>query len=192
MQEAETSQEEMDSLREEKETPQEEPETTEDEKVEPEESEETVEEKPEKSKELQSAIAQKKVYRDKLNKAEKELKELKKNPDIDLPTSVNPLEVVKLAKALEGYSTEEVSFVTRNANSNSIDDIIDATKDDWVKTAINSKREKVANEKGTPSPSSSSSRRLDKTQDELKEMPDKEYRAWLAKNLTKKTGTRGI
>jgi len=104
-------------------------------------------EKPEtQSKELQSAIAQKEHFRTKYEEAKKA------SPNI--PGGSNPMEVVKLAKALEGYSEDEVSFITKNASDASIDSVIDATKDEWVQSAIHARREKVAKEKAIPSPSS--------------------------------------
>jgi len=110
-------------------------------------------EKPEQSKELQSALAQKEHFREKFETSQKELEELKKNPNVKLPASQNPMEVVKLAKALEGYNEEEVEFITRNASDDSIGGVIEATKDEWVKTAIQAKREKVVKEKQIPEPS---------------------------------------
>ena len=75
----------------------------------PEKTEEKSEkvEKPEQSKELQSALAQKEHFRTKYEEAQKSLDELNKEPSIKLPPSQNPMEVVKLAKALEGYNEEE-------------------------------------------------------------------------------------
>ena len=108
---------------------------------------------PEETKELQSALAQKEHFRDKLEKSEKELVDLKSKPKTGLPASQNPMEVVRLAKALSGYDESEVEFITRNASDKSIDGIIDATKDDWVSTAIKAKREKVVKEKQIPEPS---------------------------------------
>lgn len=181
MQEAPITKEEMDETREE--TPTEEtPEETEEETETPEETpqEEKPEAEPEKSKELQSALAQKKHYKEKADKAQKELDKFKKASDTNLPSPANPMEVVKLAKALEGYSEEEVSFISRNASGDSIDDIINATKDDWVKTAIQSKRDKVELEKATPSPTAPASLK-GKTEADLKKMSGKDYNSYIKK-----------
>jgi len=193
---AETSKEEMDENRGEKETPEKPKEMeTPEEETKGEETPETPEaEKPDddKSKELQSAIAQKKAYRVKYEKAQKELNKLKETPETKLPTSTNPMEVVKLAKALEGYSEEEVSFITRNATDESIDGIIKATKDDWVKTAIQSQRDKVDKEKGTPSPTSPASIK-GKSDADIAKMSDKEYNAFIRKTVKHQFGgNRGI
>jgi len=67
-----------------------------------------------------------------------------------MPSPTNPMEVVKLAKALEGYNEDEVDFIVRNASDKSVSGIIDATKDEWVETAIGAKRLKVEGEKKLP------------------------------------------
>jgi len=148
----------------------------------------------EKSKELQSALAQKDHYREKFEKAQKELKEFQKATpkDVEIPTSSNPMEVVRLAKALEGYSEEEVAFISRNASDKSIDSLIKATKDDWVKTAIQGQRDKVEKEKGTPSPTSPA-HIGGKTKGDIGKMSDEEYSQFLQKNASvKQVGNRGI
>jgi len=155
------------------------PETLEEENPEePEKEPETSKvEKPEQSKELQSALAQKEHQREKREQAEKELAKLKETKS-NIPASQNPMEVVRLAKALEGYSEEEVEFITRNASEKSIDGIVSATKDEWVKTAIQAKREKVANESKTPEPSTKqgvSKKPIDKiTPEDITNMTQKE------------------
>lgn len=106
-------------------------------------------EKPEdKSKDLQSALAQKEHWREKAEKLEKRLE------SSNIPTGTNPMEVVRLAKALEKYNEDEVEFITRNASEKSIDGIINASQDEWVRTAIDARREKVKNENAVPEPSS--------------------------------------
>jgi len=117
------------------------------------EPEKSIEEKPEQSKELQSALAQKEHFRKKYEESQEELKK----PRNSTFNGQNPMEVVKLTKALEGYSEEEVEFITRNASEKSIEGIVDASKDDWVKTAILARREKVVNEKKTLEPSTKQS-----------------------------------
>ncbi|MHA1482586.1 MAG: hypothetical protein ACTSQA_04010 [Candidatus Heimdallarchaeaceae archaeon] len=149
-----------------------------------EEPEKSKVEKPEQSKELQSALAQKEHQREKREQAEKELAKLKETKS-NIPASQNPMEVVKLAKALEGYSEEEVEFITRNSTDKSIDGIINASKDDWVKTAIQAKREKVAKENKTPEPSTkqdfSEKPVEDITEEELAAMPLKKKEEYLRK-----------
>jgi hypothetical protein len=113
----------------------------------PEKTEET-------SKELQSALAQKEHFRKKYEKAKTELES---KPTVNLPPSQNPMEVVKLAKALEGYNNDEIEFITKNASDNSINGVIEATKNEWVQSAIQARREKVAKEQAIPGPSGPSS-----------------------------------
>lgn len=161
-----------------------------------EEEEETSEtpegENPEKeSKELQSALAQKKHYRDKFEKAEEELKRLKAKmtPDEGKKLSnLEPMSVVKLAKALGDYSEDEVEFITRNANSDSPDDIIRASEDEWVAGAIKARREKVKKEKQIPSSSNPSFTSRDKSLNDLIDMDDKEFEKFIKQN--KKKGSR--
>jgi len=90
---------------------------------------------------------------ERMKRAEDEVKRLKEQPARKVSLGVetqNPMEVVKLAKALEGYSEEEVDFITRNATDKSINGVISASKDEWVKTAIDARREKVVQEKKIP------------------------------------------
>lgn len=68
--------------------------------------------------------------------------------------SSDPLEVVKLGKALKDYSEEETEFIIRNAPSKDIEGIIKAEKDPWVQSAIQATRVKVANQNKIPGPSS--------------------------------------
>ena len=115
------------------------------------EAEKTAEEK---SKELQSALAQKEHFRTKAEKLEAEKKTLEeklKGTGQVMPT--DPLEIVKLGKALAEYSEEEVDFIIRNASEKSPEGIIKASKDEWVMTAIQARRDKVEKEKQTLEPS---------------------------------------
>jgi hypothetical protein len=66
----------------------------------------------------------------------------------------SPMEVVKLAKALEGRTPDEIDFITRNAKSGKIDDIIAASRDEMVQLAIEAKRKKIESQKKVPDPSS--------------------------------------
>lgn len=116
--------------------------------------EEKTSEKSEKDPEIQRRDAQISHYREKLDKAEGELNQYKKS---GVPMPQDPMEVVKLAKSLEGYNEDEIEFITRNASEKSPSGIIDATKDEWVQSAIEKRREKVAQEQKTPDSSSPSS-----------------------------------
>lgn len=140
----------------------------------PEKSQEA--EKPEeKSDKLKQLEAQKRHWRDKAERMERELKE-KGTP----VSSASPMEFVKLAKALSGYSEEEVEFITRNAKNTSIDSIIEASKDEWVQTAISAKREKVERNKKIPSPSSASLEgSLGDSFEDIKNMPDEDFKKFL-------------
>lgn len=95
---------------------------------------------------------------ERMRKAEKEAKELKeqisKRPSI--AEIKDPMEIVRLTKALEGYSESEVDFIIRNTTDKSIDNIILTTKDEWVKDAIDVRRKKVAEQNKVPAPGSSS------------------------------------
>jgi len=93
-------------------------------------------------------------------KAEEKLKEIKpeiksKEEPKEEPKGTekqDPKVMVRLAKALNDFSEEEIDFIYRNAKDNSPESIIEASKDEWVKMAINAKREKVAKEKQIPEP----------------------------------------
>lgn len=185
--ESEESKETLEELGEETETPDE----TEEETGTP---EETQPEKAEKSKELQSALAQKDHYRKKYSDALAKMEKLKKSDSVssDMPIPTNPMEVVRLAKSLEGYSESEVDFIIRNAPDKSIDSVINTTNDDWVKTAISAKREKVEKEKKTPDPSSPSSVLNGKTGEDLEKMDDKEFSKWAKENMSSGRGRTGI
>lgn len=119
----------------------------------------------EKSKELQSALAQKEHFRKKAEEAEKKATDALKKVDIG---AANPMEIVRLAKALGDYSEQEIAFITKNAENKSAEGIIEASKDEWVQTAINATREKVADNKKIPGPSSPSA-----VQQDSKEKIDK-------------------
>lgn len=156
-----------------------------------EESSETPEEKTEEksdSKELQSALAQKEHFRKKYEKAQEELSKLnvpQETKDASKQPEQNPMEIVKLAKALEKFNEDEIEFITRNATDKSVDGILKASKDEWVNDAITARREKVAKEKKNIEPSTKVSP-SDKTLDEvspkdLKNMSSKERNEILEK-----------
>ena len=160
-------------------------ETTEEEENEEEKEEENKEEG-ETEKQLKSAIAQKEHFREKFEKAELENKELKEKikPPEQKQQEQNPLEVVKLAKALEGYSDEETEFIISNAKGQNIENIITASKNEWVQLAITAKREKVAKEKQIPGSSgvgSLGAKVERKSAKEIWNMTDKEYKTYIEK-----------
>jgi len=149
-------------------------------------------EKPEeKSKDLQSALAQKDHFRTKLEKVEAEKKILEdKLKGFNSKTTGDPMEGVRLGKALADISEEEAEVVITyakgkfNTLSPTPEQIIQSSKDDWVQTAIKGKREKVAGEKKTPAPSSPSSTFGGKTPEEIGKMSKKEFAEYARKNLT--------
>jgi hypothetical protein len=162
-----------DASNEETETPE-----TKEETVEPQTS--TQEEKPEKDKEFQSIEAQKRHWREKAEKLEKQLSQKGVG-------GTNPMEVVKLAKALEGFDEAEVDFITRNSGSGKIDDIIKATKDEWVKDAIEARRQKSANLKKVPGSSSPDFGQPSKNYRDIQKMSKEEFRAYAQKEEGQKS-----
>lgn len=131
---------------------------------------------------LKAALAQKEHFRDKTQKLEAQLKELQEKipqSQIQQVNSQDPREIVRLAKALEGYSEEETEFIYRNAKGNDINKIIDASKDDWVKTAIEARREKINKENKVPSPSNPLGQSFqEKSFLDIKNMSDAEFNAY--------------
>jgi len=193
MEEAPVTQEEAESVKETPTSEEEEKETPEQTEEETEAPEETSEpEKTDQSKDLQSALAQKEHFRKKYEDSLTKIKKLEKSDKVspDMPAPSNPMEVVKLAKALEGYNENEVDFIVRNASDKSIDGIIDATKDEWVETAIKAKREKAEGDKKTPSPSSPSSVIGGKTEEDLEKMDNDKFAKYVKDAM--KGGRAGI
>ncbi len=136
-----------------------------------------------KSIDVQSVLAQKEHFRTKAEKLESELNELKNKP-APTPTAtqaVDPLEVVKLGKAVADYDEDETSFIIRNAKDKSPKGIIDASRDEWVQTAIKARREKVAKEKQILGPSSPGATPTfsPKSPQEIAKMPKEEYDKYL-------------
>jgi hypothetical protein len=152
-----------------------------------EESSETPEEKTEEksdSKELQSALAQKEHFRKKYEKAQEELSKHnvpQETKDASKEPEQNPMEIVKLAKALEKFNEEEIEFVTRNATDKSVDGILKAAKDEWVNDAITARREKVAKENSIPEPSTKQEAVESKEKKSLRDMSIDEKAEYLAK-----------
>lgn len=102
-------------------------------------------------KDKQTLSAQKEHFKEKFEKIAP--KEEKKETPIPT-TGLSPLEIVNLAKTLNDYSSDEVEFIVKVAKSNNPADIIAASKDEWVNTAIQSRREKKEKENKIPSSSS--------------------------------------
>ncbi len=184
MEEAETSREEVESLGETETL-----ETNEEETPEP--------EKVKKSKDLQSALAQKEHFRTKLEKAETEKKVLEeKLKGFASQSTGSPMEAVRLGKALADNSEEEADVIITYAKGkfNTLnptpEQIIQASKDDWVTTAISAKREKVAGENKTPEPSPPSSIIGGKTSEDVAKMESKDFAKFARETL--KGGRSGI
>ena len=90
----------------------------------------------------------------------------------------NPMEVVKLAKALEGFSEDEVDFITRNAGSAKIDDIIKSSKDEWVKDAIDARRKRASDSKKVPGSSSPDFAQPSKNYQDIAKMSKDDFRKY--------------
>lgn len=162
----------------------EERETLEENQMETESSENSETEKSETSieleKNLQSALAQKEHFRTKAEALEKEKRDLEsklKGAGQINAMPIEPLEVVKLGKALKDYDEEETEFIIRNASGNNPEDIVKAAGDEFVKIAIQARREKVAKEKKIPNPSEGGggSSFREKSPEEIRKMTPEQY-----------------
>jgi hypothetical protein len=93
----------------------------------------------------------------------------------------DPLEAVKLGKALKDFDEDETSFIIKNAKSKKPEDIISASKDSWVSDAIQARRTKVAKEKQILGPSSPGATPTfsPKSPQEIAKMPKEEYDKYL-------------
>lgn len=114
-------------------------------------------------------------------KAEEKVKDLK--PLVEepkAPSQSDPRDIVRLTKVLKDFSEDEVSFIYQNAKSQNLEDIIEATKNPWVSSAIESQRIKVAQEKKVPEsgnvPGSLPKKEL--TPDDIKKDPDAHRKAF--------------
>jgi len=89
-------------------------------------------------------------------KAEEKLKEIKpKEEPREEPKGTNtndPKTLLRLSKALGDYNEDEIDFIYQVAKDDSPEAIIEASKSDWVQTAIKANREKVEKEKQVPEP----------------------------------------
>ena len=110
-----------------------------------------------KSKELQSALAQKDHFREKFEKSEADRKALEEQLNKRIKSTgqpqIDPIETVKLAKAVSDNTEEELEFIIRNAKDKTPQGIVEAKSDPWVKAAINGMREKAEKERQTLAPS---------------------------------------
>jgi len=143
----------------------------------------TQEEKPEKDKEFQSIEAQKQHFKTKAERLEKQLNANKVG-------GTDPMEVVKLAKALEGRTEDEIDFITRNAATADVNDIIAASKDEWVKDAIDTRRKKTADKNKIPGSSSPDYSQPSKDYQDIKKMSKDEFRAYAEKQ--ERGGNTGV
>lgn len=144
--------------------------------------------------EIQKRDAQIAHWRDKATKLETENKTLKEQPkpNDNVSTGVNPLEAVKLGKALQGYDEGETDFILRNAKSAKPEDIIKAASDEWVQDAIKSRREKVARENKVPSPSSPSGGSSEKSAEDIAKMSREEHMAYEKELQERQRGSQGV
>lgn len=168
----------LEEEKEEKETPEENQEEGEEETPETPEPEKTED----KSKDLQSAIAQKEHFRTKAEKLESEKKELEdKLKGYSSKDLGDPLEGVRLGKALADKSEDEADAIITyakgkfNTTKPTPEQIIQASKDEWVTTAISAKRAKVAGENKTPEPSSPTPAFRGKSSEDLEKMDTKDF-----------------
>jgi len=152
-------------------------------------------EKVEQSKDLQSAIAQKEHFRSKLEKAEadKVALETRLKGFSSQPTG-SPMEAVRLGKALAEHSEEEADMVITYAKGKfdtltpTPEQIIQASKDDWVATAISANREKVAGENKTPEPSSPASTIGGLNSEDVEKLDTKAFAKLVRKGMEGGTG----
>jgi len=140
------------------------------------------------AKDLQSALKQKEHYRDKYEDALIKLKDFEKKnktkSNIELGEA-SPLDVVKLGKALNDYSEEEVDFIIQNARSKDVNGILSASKNEWVKDAIEARRQKVENENKKPAPSPPGFTPSGKSFQEIKDMDDADFYEFHNKHVEK-------
>lgn len=138
--------------------------------------------------EIQRRDAQIAHWREKAEKAEQKLNTFNQpsNPSPE-PKKDNveiweapqdPLEVVRLGKALQNYDPEETEFIIRNASNKTIDGIIKAEQDEMVQLAIKSRREKVAKENKIPAPGSPGGGYNEKSPAEIAKMSREEHMAY--------------
>ena len=88
--------------------------------------------------------------------------------------------MVRLSKALGSYDEDEIDFIYTVAKDSTPDAIIEASKNEWVQTAITAKREKVAKEKQIPEPGNLSGAPSLKglTPEDIQKDPASHKKAW--------------
>jgi len=96
--------------------------------------------------------------------------------------SVDPIELAKTISALKDYSSDELDFIQLVAKGKGLA-LDEAVETDEVKTYIEAKRLKVVGENKTPSPSSPSSVLGGKTEEELARMNNKQFTKWLKDDM---------
>jgi uncharacterized protein YhaN len=166
---------EADASHEEAEQAREEVEVEETETFESEKTEKSTNEQPD-DKEFQAMHKAKKHFEEETKRLKEELK-LRASQ----PATGDPMEAVRLGKALAEHSEEEADIIITYAKGkfNNLkptpEQIIQASKDPWVKDAIEAKREKVKSENKTPSPSSPSSLVRGKSPEDLEKMDTKNF-----------------
>ena len=112
------------------------------------------------------------------------------------PATGDPMEAVRLGKALAEHSEEEADIIITYAKGkfNNLkptpEQIIQASHDEWVVGAIKSQREKVKSENKTPEPSSPSSIIGGKTSEDVGKMETKDFAKFAREQM--KGGRSGI
>jgi hypothetical protein len=112
------------------------------------------------------------------------------------PATGDPMEAVRLGKALAEHSEEEADIIITYAKGkfNNLkptpEQIIQASHDEWVVGAITNQREKVARDSKTPAPSSPSSIIGGKTTEDVEKMDSKDFAKFI--NNSGKGGRSGI
>lgn len=105
-------------------------------------------------KENQTLKVQKGLYKTKYEELKSKLPTSPEPKKMEATPSYDPIELIKLTKAINGYNEDELDFITKFSKSSKPDDIIAAANDPWVQTAISAKREKLEKDNKIPSPSS--------------------------------------
>jgi len=148
-----------------------------------EESQETSKETPDKA--YQELEEKNKQLFERAKKAETKLKKSEETSKTATGDPIgDPMEAVRLGKALADITEEEADIVVTYAKGkfNTLtptpEQIIQASKDEFVTTAISAKRAKVAGDNKTPEPSSPSSVIGGKTEEDLEKMSDNQFAKW--------------
>ena len=136
--------------------------------------------KKQEQEKLSKAIGQKIKYRQQATQPPKEEKKELPKEEPKGTQQTDPKVYVKLSKALGEFNEDEIDFIYQFAKDSSPEAIIEASKDEWVKTAITAKREKVAKEKQIPEPGNLPGAETIKglTQEEITKDPEAHKKAW--------------